>query len=190
MSLNSIETRMQEILTRFLGGNMPGKGGSMERGVPTASNSSVGEAAMGLTGNSSGNLPANPTETFSGQLEEMIAKVGRDEQVSPDLIRAVIRAESGGRTDAISSRGAFGLMQLMPETADELGVDPEDPLQNLQGGVRYLKDMAGQFGDLDLTLAAYNAGPGAVRRHGGVPPYQETRDYINRIRGFLLDRDA
>lgn len=98
------------------------------------------------------------------------------------LVRSVMAAESAGRTGAISPKGAIGLMQLMPDTAKELGVNPHDPAQNVDGGVRYLRDMLIRF-DYQLwhALAAYNAGPGAVEKYNAVPPYRETIQYINRI---------
>jgi soluble lytic murein transglycosylase-like protein len=98
------------------------------------------------------------------------------------LIRSVMAAESAGRPNAVSPKGAIGLMQLMPGTARELGVDPHDPAQNVDGGVRYLRDMLVRF-DYQLwhALAAYNAGPGAVEKYGTIPPYRETIQYINRI---------
>jgi soluble lytic murein transglycosylase-like protein len=97
------------------------------------------------------------------------------------LYRANIEVESAYRQEAISSAGAIGLGQLMPETAEELGVDPTDPLQNLDGAARYLAMMLETFGDPHLALAAYNAGPDAVRQHGGIPPYRETQDHVARV---------
>jgi len=98
-------------------------------------------------------------------------------------VRAVIWAESAGDAGAISTAGAIGLMQLMPRTAGEMFVeDPVDPAQNIMGGTRYLRWLANQFdGDMILTLAAYNAGPDAVRKYGGVPPFEETRVYVKRV---------
>ena len=122
---------------------------------------------------------------FAAELEAMIQQEARNQAVSPELIRAVVQAESGGRPDARSKAGAVGLMQLMPGTARELGVNPNNPRENIRGGVQYLNQMAGKFGDLDLALAAYNAGPGAVKKYGGVPPYRETIDYIGKIRKSL-----
>lgn len=102
------------------------------------------------------------------------------------LVWAVIKAESNFANVATSSAGAQGLMQLMPRTADAMGVgDAFDPVQNIFGGARYLRYLANRFdGDLRLTIAAYNAGPGAVRKHGGVPPYRETRTYLERVLHF------
>ena len=97
------------------------------------------------------------------------------------LYRANIEVESAYRQDAISSAGAIGLGQLMPATARDLGVDPRDPLQNLDGSARYLAMMLETFGDPRLALAAYNAGPDAVRQYGGIPPYRETQNHVARV---------
>lgn len=124
--------------------------------------------------------------SFGAELDRIIQEEAGRQAISPDLIRAVVKAESGGRPDARSKAGALGLMQLMPGTARELNVqDPLNPRENVRGGVRYLNQMAERYGDLDLALAAYNAGPGAVKRYGGVPPYKETQDYIRKIRREL-----
>lgn len=98
------------------------------------------------------------------------------------LVRSVIAAESGFQADAVSPKGAIGPMQLMPATARELGVDPYDPAQNIDGGTRYLRDLLQRYGfSLWYAAAAYNAGPGAVDKYGGVPPYPETIRYVNKI---------
>ncbi|PYC46643.1 lytic transglycosylase domain-containing protein [Litorivita pollutaquae] len=97
------------------------------------------------------------------------------------LFRANIEVESAYRQDAVSSAGAIGLGQLMPATARDLGVDPRDPLQNLDGSARYLAMMLETFGDPRLALAAYNAGPDAVRQYGGIPPYRETQNHVARV---------
>jgi soluble lytic murein transglycosylase-like protein len=104
----------------------------------------------------------------------------------PDsFLRSVMKAESGFQANALSPKGAIGLMQLMPETARELGVDPRDPHQNAEGGAQYLRALLAKYeGEPDqvlLALAAYNAGPGAVDRYHGVPPWRETREYILRV---------
>ncbi len=97
------------------------------------------------------------------------------------LYRANIEVESAYRQDAVSSAGAIGLGQLMPATARDLGVDPRDPRQNLDGSARYLAMMLETFGDPRLALAAYNAGPDAVRQYGGIPPYRETQNHVARV---------
>jgi soluble lytic murein transglycosylase-like protein len=101
------------------------------------------------------------------------------------FVMSVMKAESGFRADAVSPKGAIGLMQLMPETARELGVDPRNPHENAEGGAQYLRDLLARYeGNPDqvlLALAAYNAGPAAVERYHGVPPYRETREYILRV---------
>ena len=103
------------------------------------------------------------------------------------LIKAVIRVESNYQPKVVSRKGAQGLMQLIPETARDLKVDnPFDPAENIRGGSQYLRRMLDLFNDdLELALAAYNAGPGAVQRHGGIPPYDETINYVTRVKHFL-----
>jgi soluble lytic murein transglycosylase-like protein len=116
-------------------------------------------------------------------LDRLARTVARRYELDEELVSAVVRAESGYDPAAVSRVGAVGLMQLMPATAAELEVDdPFDPEQNLDGGVRYLKWMLDRFeGEVDLALAAYNAGPAAVDRYGGIPPYPETQSYIRRV---------
>ncbi len=123
------------------------------------------------------------------QLGPLIRQAARRHGVSPDLIRAVVAVESGFDPRAVSPKGARGLMQLMPATAAELNVDNVyDPAQNLDAGTRHLRGLLDRFdGDLRLALAAYNAGSEAVRRHGGVPPYPETREYVHKVLQRLAD---
>ena len=97
------------------------------------------------------------------------------------FFQAMIKVESNYTQGAVSQAGALGLAQLMPGTADYLNVDPADPIENLDGGARYLLEQMAAFGSLDLALAAYNAGPEAVRKYGGVPPYAETQSHIVKV---------
>ncbi|GLK64849.1 transglycosylase SLT domain-containing protein [Paracoccus kondratievae] len=109
--------------------------------------------------------------------------MARKHGVPEDLFLRLVQQESGWNPSARSHKGARGLAQLMPGTAAKLGVDPNDPIQNLEGGARYLRMMYNTFGSWRLALAAYNAGPAAVAKYGGVPPYRETRNYVRIIHG-------
>jgi len=126
------------------------------------------------------------------EFEPLIVESAAQHDVRVDLVRAVIQAESAFDPLARSVKGAMGLMQLMPATATELGVtDPYDPAQNIRGGVTYLKSLLLQYSNNEeLALAAYNAGPAAVKKYGAVPPYRETRNYIARIKGTADVRKA
>jgi soluble lytic murein transglycosylase-like protein len=117
------------------------------------------------------------------KITEMIREVSARYHVDPALVRAVIQTESNWNSNAVSRTGALGLMQLVPGTAHELGVSNAfDPKQNLDGGVRYLHTLLQRYnGDLDKALAAYNAGPGAVDRAGGIPRIRETRNYVQKV---------
>jgi soluble lytic murein transglycosylase-like protein len=118
-----------------------------------------------------------------------IRSAARDNEVDESLIRAIIHAESAYQADAVSPKGAQGLMQLMPATQRSLEVsDPFNPAANIGGGARYLSGLLKEFeGDVSLAAAAYNAGPGAVQKYGGIPPYEETREYVKRV-NILLRR--
>jgi soluble lytic murein transglycosylase-like protein len=117
------------------------------------------------------------------ELERIVQETAARHRVDPALVRAVIAAESGWKPDAVSRKGAQGLMQLVPGTAEQLGVsDTFDPAQNVDGGVKYLRILLERYnGDLDKALAAYNAGPSAVDRARGVPNYPETRAYVQKV---------
>ena len=120
--------------------------------------------------------------------EELILTAARRNGVSPDLVRAVAIAESDMNQNEISDAGAIGVMQLMPETAAALGVNPYDERQNIEGGAIYLRQMLDKFdGNVAHALAAYNAGPGAVQKYGGVPPYSETQNYVGRIMDIITN---
>jgi SLT domain-containing protein len=116
-------------------------------------------------------------------LDEALSAASYHNNLSPDLVRSVVRAESGFNPNARSVKGAQGLMQLMPQTASQLGVkNPLDPVENLEGGTRYLSELLGRYNnDLPIALAAYNAGPERVQQYHGIPPFPETVAYVNRI---------
>lgn len=123
--------------------------------------------------------PADPA-----RFSPLVEQAAREHRIDKALLHAVIAVESNYDPDAVSRRGAVGLMQLMPQTARRYGVrDSYDPAQNIQGGARYLRDLMGRFNnDLSLTLAAYNAGEEAVAQYGNrIPPYRETRSYVPRV---------
>jgi soluble lytic murein transglycosylase-like protein len=155
----------------------------------------AGSTARGSTARAQVVLDKPPASTLSGRvpgfrkhIESAAAKHG----ISPALIEAVIRVESGFRPRAVSRKGAQGLMQLMPATAAQLGVkDVFDPEQNIHAGTRYLAVLLRLFeGDVSLACAAYNAGVNTVRRFGGIPPYPETQQYVKRIARLLDGRDG
>jgi soluble lytic murein transglycosylase-like protein len=141
--------------------------------------------ASGTTQNSSEASPILTAEAQANRekIEEMIREVSARYRVDPALVRAVIQTESNWNSTAVSSKGALGLMQLVPGTAQQMGVNNAfDPKQNLDGGVRYLHALLERYnGDLDKALAAYNAGPGAVDRAGGIPRFRETREYVQKV---------
>lgn len=135
-----------------------------------------------------GTAPAPPAPVAQPQPltpPELAAVAAKKFALPETFVRSVMKAESGFQPDAVSPKGAIGLMQLMPETARELGIDPKDPHQNADGGAQYLRDLLLKYEDnpdqVLLALAAYNAGPAAVAKYHGVPPYRETREYILRV---------
>jgi soluble lytic murein transglycosylase-like protein len=136
--------------------------------------------------------PQSPTNgDWAAQLPEAasqwigaINEAAQRNDVDPRLLASLVWTESGFRADAVSGAGARGLTQLMPGTAAGMGINPDDPLQNLEGGARYLRAALDRFGSTDLALAAYNAGPGNVAKYGGVPPFAETQKYVS----IVLDR--
>jgi hypothetical protein len=131
-----------------------------------------------ISGESERNLTV---ATVTAPLADPFERAAKAEGLDVKLLRAVAWAESRGRQQAVSPKGALGIMQLMPGTAEQLGVNPFDPDANVHGGARYLAQQLARFRSLPLALAAYNAGPGAVVRWGGIPPYAETQSYVAQI---------
>ncbi|HEY8320642.1 MAG TPA: lytic transglycosylase domain-containing protein [Candidatus Baltobacteraceae bacterium] len=128
-------------------------------------------------------LPYAPNALTSAQIDTLVAGAATSQRLPAGLIRAVLMSESAGNPSAVSSAGAEGLMQVMPGVAAGCGIsDPFDPQQNVACGSRYLRGLLARYhGDVTLAVAAYNAGPGAVDKYGGVPPYAETRAYVTRV---------
>ncbi|MGO8786329.1 MAG: lytic transglycosylase domain-containing protein [Terriglobia bacterium] len=127
----------------------------------------------------------------SATIDQLVEQTATRYQVDPELIRAIVRVESGYDPKAVSNKGAMGLMQLIPATAQRFGVaNPFDPKQNLDGGVNYLKYLLGRFGgDLNLSLAAYNSGEHTVQRFGGVPSIPETQNYVRKVTNIYQPSD-
>lgn len=155
-----------------------GSSSTMERRGPLAGLASIAGilAGIGVWGDAPAEEPPTPYRT-------LVEKAAARQNLSPRLVHAVIEVESSYRADAVSPRGAIGLMQLLPTTAARYGVtDLADPAQNVQAGTRHLRELLDALGqDIELALAAYNAGLGAVTRHRGIPPFPETRRYVLRV---------
>jgi soluble lytic murein transglycosylase-like protein len=157
--------------------------------APAASDASFAQAlqsAQGTTatGASTGTLAAGAPSRYDAQITAAATKYGLD----PALLKGLIRQESNFNASARSGAGAQGLTQLMPGTAASLGVDASDPAQAIDGGARYLKQQLDRFGgDPSQALAAYNAGPGAVAKYGGIPPYAETQNYVQKVLGYAAE---
>ena len=155
----------------------------------------VPPASLGPLPGSLGTLPVSPTsvnviplvQTSSSGYGDLVRKYAAQNGLEPSLVQAVIKTESDGNPRCVSSAGAMGLMQLMPENVREAGIsDPFDPEQNIAAGTKQLSGLLSQYhGNLDLALAGYNAGPGNVHKYGGVPPFTETHNYIKRVRAAM-----
>jgi soluble lytic murein transglycosylase-like protein len=175
VSIASIDARVQELQTM-----MATLTGSPAVAQPTAS--FAGALASAQATGTQTSTPATGTGTPSA-FDSEINAAATSNGIDPALLKGLVSQESGFNPSARSGAGALGLTQLMPGTAASLGVtNPLDPVQSLQGGAKYLREQLDRFGgDERLALAAYNAGPGAVARYGGVPPYSETQNYVNSV---------
>ncbi len=171
MSIEEVRSRIAGLQARF----EPARAIQPLQLQGSARRSTVGSFG-GLLASQTGPLP-NGAARFAAEFRNAGAQYG----LEPDLLAAVAWAESGFNPDAVSQAGALGLMQIMPGTAENLGVDPKDPTQAIDGAARYLREQVERFGSVELALAAYNAGPGAVEEYGGIPPYEETTNYVAKV---------
>jgi soluble lytic murein transglycosylase-like protein len=181
MSLSTIGTRLGELQTMVAQMNAPAAPAPATAPAATAPTSSfAGALAAAQTAPSAAPVSgAAGSSAFDSEINAAAASNGID----PALLKGLVSQESGFNPSARSGAGAVGLTQLMPGTASALGVtNPLDPAQSLQGGAKYLREQLDRFGgDETLALAAYNAGPGAVQKYGGVPPYAETQNYVTSV---------
>lgn len=175
MSIHQVENRIREIQS-LIG----------ETSAPNEAFGSVLQQAQSEVDPGGEALRAGAGGPAPQWVQPLIAEAARKTGVSPELITSVMRTESGFNPRAVSPAGAQGLMQLMPGTAAGLGVtNPFDPRQSVLGGAEYLREQLARFGNVEKAVAAYNAGPGAVQRCGGVPPYRETQNYVDRVLGSI-----
>ena len=165
------------------GGSTTLPGGPLEVAAPPASLGPL--PALPVAPGAADVVPISAAS--SGDYETLIQKYAAQNKLEPGLVKAVIQTESGGNPRSVSGAGAMGLMQLMPDNVKEAGIsDPFDPEQNIAAGTKQLSGLLTQYhGDLDLALAGYNAGPGNVRKYGGVPPFPETQHYIQRVKAAM-----
>ena len=160
---------------------------------PAADGSAAGISAAKTTGGTSfsGMLQRAASSSGGKSLDDIFDEASQKYHVPKKLLKAVAKAESGFQTDAVSSCGAEGVMQLMPSTAAALGVaNPFDAEQNVMGGAQYLSGFLNKYGDQKLALAAYNAGSGNVAKYGGIPPFAETRNYVQKVLGYAGEDTA
>jgi soluble lytic murein transglycosylase-like protein len=179
--LSAVATRIEQITGAPV--QLPGLPQAVTEG--SGSFASQLQAQMAAQGGDTGvaGAPDAPAMLAPAQIDALVSQNAQSQEVDPSLIKAIIANESGFNANATSGAGAQGLMQLMPGTAAGLGVtDAYDPAQNVAGGAKYIKGLLQRFnGDVRLAVAAYNAGPGAVEKYGGVPPYAETQNYVQNV---------
>lgn len=199
-SLDAVMQRIADIESKIGMRHRPRGGVSFQQALaeemaqgktPGAISSGAASSATGTGSHAKDHVPVVTTPSVSAGREpaladnaylETIKNAARKYSVDPNLVSAVAEVESGFNQSAVSSAGAVGIMQLMPETAASLGVNPHDAAQNIEGGAHYLRQLLDSFhGDVRQAVAAYNAGPQAVRDYGGVPPYSETQTYVDSV---------
>ncbi|WP_026767626.1 lytic transglycosylase domain-containing protein [Selenomonas ruminantium] len=195
--VRQVQARIAQLQEQFgMPGNIPGRGFSqklekeMQKSMEgTAADKTSATAALDKSQPLPAAHKADKTQKVLADmpladqnLSTLIEAAARKYKVDPKLVAAVAEVESNGNQEAVSSAGAIGVMQLMPDTAASLGVDPYNKQQNIEGGAKYLRQMLDTFGgDTKKAVAAYNAGPGAVKDYGGVPPYKETQNYVSKV---------
>jgi soluble lytic murein transglycosylase-like protein len=188
--IREIESRLNQLFGGFEGGssalNNTSENSDAKFGDILDNKLNVPEKML----NAGSNLPntfqlpdvPNISGASKGEILGLIDKYAEKYKLDKNLVKAVVQQESGFNPKAVSSAGALGLMQLMPSTAKGLGVrNPFDAEQNIAGGTKYLKNLINKYDSVKLGLAAYNAGSGAVNKYGGIPPYRETQNYVNKI---------
>lgn len=177
-SISSVSSTLLDDLTNTGNLSYDGKNGVFE---PSSLNAILSAAQQSST------VPIKDTSIGNDSYRTIISQAANKYNLPDKLISAVIKQESNFNSGVVSHAGAQGLMQLMPGTAKFLGVqDSLDPVQNVMGGAKYLRQMLNQFdGNIELALAAYNAGPGNVKKHDGIPPFKETQQYVKKVLGYF-----
>lgn len=183
--VSEVLQRISEIETKIgMKHTAPAVGFSQElqQAMKNSNGTASGQTVAAVSAGKSLGVSNTSASSAPGDVNGFIQTAAKKYNVDPRLVSAVAEAESGFRQSAVSGAGAVGVMQLMPDTAASLGVNPYDEQQNIDGGTKYLKGLLDSFGgDVKKAVAAYNAGSQAVRDYNGVPPYRETQNYVNKV---------
>ena len=177
------QKKLDKELQKAQGAGGAEKAGRVEKGAAAAKATIAAKAdASAEASHAAASEAAEASQPADEPLDALVREAAAKSGVDPKLISAVAEVESGGDQSTVSGAGAVGVMQLMPETAASLGVDPYDEKENVEGGAKYIREILDAFGgDVSKAIAAYNAGPQAIREYGGVPPYRETQDYVRTV---------